>query len=122
MSTDLITAQEGVSLDEANGILKQSKKGKLPIVNKQGELVALISRSDLKKKWEFFFNYFCLLISNSREFPFASKGEDKKLRVAAAVGTREKDKLRVEALNQEGVDAIVVDSSQGNSVRFFDAC
>lgn len=52
----------------------------------------------------------------SREFPFASKGEDKRLRVAAAVGTREKDKTRVELLQQVGVDAIVVDSSQGNSV------
>ena len=37
--------------------------------------------------------------------------------MAAAVGTREKDKLRVDALHQVGIDAIIVDSSQGNSVQ-----
>jgi hypothetical protein len=52
----------------------------------------------------------------SRAFPQASLDAQKKLRVAAAVGTREADKERVRALAKVGVDAIVIDSSQGNSI------
>lgn len=45
MTTDVITAREGVSLTEANELMRQSKKGKLPVVNAAGEIVALISRT-----------------------------------------------------------------------------
>ena len=53
MTQELITGMVGISLKDANNILKTSKKGKLPIVDKQGYLVALVSRSDLKKNKEF---------------------------------------------------------------------
>lgn len=100
MTTQLITAPEGISLSEANVILRSSKKGKLPIVNKQGHLVSLLSRTDLHK---------------NQEYPISSKDRDKNLRVGAAVSTHAIDRERVAALVEKGVDVLVIDSAQGYS-------
>jgi len=99
--TKLVTAKEGVSLSAANQTIHTSKKGKLPIITSENKLVALMARTDLKK---------------NSEFPLATKDNQKRLVVAAAIGTRSNDRDRVHALAAAGVDALVVDSSQGDSV------
>ncbi|KAF2720886.1 IMP dehydrogenase [Polychaeton citri CBS 116435] len=102
MSTDLVTGREGIDLLQANEILYKSKKGKLPIVDASGNLVSLLSRSDLMK---------------NLNYPLASKVPGtKQLLSAAAIGTRESDKERLQALVDAGLDIVILDSSQGNSL------
>jgi len=102
MSKDLITAPSGTTLAEANDVLRKSRKGKLPIVDSDGNLVSLLSRSDLLK---------------NLNFPLASKlPHSKQLISAAAIGTRPDDRNRLQKLVDAGLDIVILDSSQGNSM------
>jgi IMP dehydrogenase len=105
MVSDLVTAPQGVSFDEASAILIRSKKGCLPIVSEDGKVVDLLCRKDLLKQ---------------RDLPSLggppSLGPDGKLLIGAAIGTRDSDKERLQMLVEAGVNVIVLDSSQGDSV------
>ena len=105
MTTQLITAPKGVTLRDANQMLRESKRGKLPIVDENGHLESLVSRTDIMK---------------NTDFPDASKSVDKQLMVGAALSTRPEDRERLEALVAAGVDVVVIDSAQGHSVYQLD--
>ncbi|RMD46777.1 MAG: IMP dehydrogenase [Aquificota bacterium] len=100
--TPLITAEEGITLDEAVEILQKHKVEKLPVIDKEGKLKGLITIKDIVKK---------------RQYPNACKDKIGRLRVGAAVGTGPDTLDRVEALVKVGVDLIVVDTAHGHSVR-----
>jgi IMP dehydrogenase len=103
---NLITAPEGVNLSTAEDILQEYKIEKLPIVNKEGKLVGLITYKDILKK---------------RDRPNACKDEFGRLRVGAAVGITGDMLERVQALKDAGVDVISIDTAHGHSKGVIDA-
>jgi IMP dehydrogenase len=97
---NLVTAPEGTDLKKAEKILQRYKIEKLPVVNKQGKLVGLITFRD---------------ILQVRNFPNAGKDNFGRLMVGAALGIT-KDLLdRAAALQQVGVDIVTLDSAHGHS-------
>jgi IMP dehydrogenase len=99
---NLITAEEGITLEEATAIFQKYKIEKLPIVDKEGRIRGLITIKDIIKRMQ---------------YPNACKDEIGRLRVGAAVGTGEEALERVEALAEAGVDLIVIDTAHGHSKR-----
>jgi len=100
----LITAKEGISLEEAEDILHQHKIEKLPIIDDNGYLKGLITIKDIQKK---------------KTYPNANKDKFGRLRVAAAVGVGNGVE-RAAALVGAGVDVLVVDSAHGHSQGILD--
>ncbi len=96
----LVTAGIGTDLAEAERILKEYKVEKLPIVDKDGTLVGLITFKDIEKK---------------KNFPNACKDELGRLRVGAAVGISADTLDRIKALVEAGVDIITIDTAHGHS-------
>ncbi|QID33023.1 IMP dehydrogenase [Pampinifervens florentissimum] len=101
-SENLVVAQERVTLEEATEILQRHKVEKLPIVDKEGRLVGLITIKDITKR---------------KKYPNACKDELGRLRVGAAVGTGPDTMERVSSLVSAGVDVIAVDTAHGHSKR-----
>ena len=103
MTTEnLITAHEGISLDEAKEILAKARKEKLPIVDKDGNLKGLITIKDIEKQIK---------------YPLAAKDAQGRLLCAAAVGITANVLDRVKALVDAKVDAVVLDSAHGHSAN-----
>ncbi len=101
MTTEgLITAREGISMEEAEEILDQYKIEKLPVIDKENRLVGLITFRDITK----------LTLK-----PESNKDHYGRLRVAAAVGVTHDVLERCDALVKSSVDAIVIDTAHGHS-------
>ena len=100
MTTDLLTAPEGTTLKQAHEIMQNSKLGKLPLVNSKGHLLGLYSHHDVHS-----------LLHN--DTPSYNRDAQHRLRVAASVGPY--DEARIEALVNEDVDVIVIDTAHGDS-------
>jgi IMP dehydrogenase len=107
--SDMVIGRQGITITEANRLLKESKKGYLPIVDEHENLCALTTRTDLKK---------------NRDFPLSSKGPDGKLLVGAAVHASiydEIDFIRIDALINAGCDVILLESSNGDNITQLNA-
>jgi IMP dehydrogenase len=101
-SRDLVTAPVGTTLDEAERILHRNKVEKLPVVDADGRLRGLITVKDISKRIE---------------YPDATKDDQGRLRVGAAVGVGPDAVERAEALVEAGVDMLVLDTAHGHSRR-----
>ncbi len=103
-SEGLITAREGVTLEEAKKMLAKARKEKLPIVDENFELKGLITIKDIEKQIK---------------YPLSAKDSQGRLLCGAAVGITANVMDRVEALNRAHVDVIVIDSAHGHSANIF---
>ena len=105
-SENLVTAQEGITLEEAKQILGKARKEKLPIVDKDFNLKVLITIKDIEKQIK---------------YPHAAKDEQGRLLCGAGVGITADILDRVDALVKAHVDVVVVDSAHGHSANVLKA-
>ncbi len=103
---NLVTAREGISMMEAEKILKSRKIEKLPIVDDEGYLKGLITIKDIEK---------------AIQYPNSAKDERSRLLAGAAIGATGDMLERTEALVKAGVDVVVIDTAHGHSQGVLDA-
>jgi IMP dehydrogenase len=101
-SEGLITAPEGITLEEAKKILAGARKEKLPIVDKDGNLSGLITIKDIEKQIK---------------YPNSAKDKQGRLLCGAGVGVTANILDRVDALVKSKVDVIVIDTAHGHSAN-----
>ncbi|MGN1314845.1 MAG: IMP dehydrogenase [Lachnospiraceae bacterium] len=101
-SEGLVTAHEGITLEEAKQILGRARKEKLPIVDDDFQLKGLITIKDIEK---------------AIKYPLAAKDEQGRLLCGAGVGITANVLERVEALVNAKVDVVVLDSAHGHSAN-----
>ena len=100
MTKDVVTANVGVSLDDAKQMLHKHRIEKLPLVDESGSIKGLITSKD---------------ITNNTDFPNASKDKKGRPLVGAAVGVKGDFLERSESLLEAGTDVLVVDIAHGHS-------
>ena len=105
-SEGLITAKEGITLDEAKAILAKARKEKLPIVDDDYNLKGLITIKDIEKQIK---------------YPLSAKDDHGRLLCGAGVGITANMMERIDALVDAHVDVIVVDSAHGHSANILRA-
>lgn len=99
-SKNLVTVNKGIGLGKAEKILQKHKIEKLPVVDESKTLVGLITYRDIIKL---------------KEHPNSCKDKYGRLRVGAALGVTDDAFQRAEALNNAGVDVVVIDTAHGHS-------
>jgi len=105
-SDNLVTVQEGITLDESKKLLHQHRIEKLLVVDSGGQLKGLITIKDIEK---------------IKKYPNACKDGMGRLRVGAAIGVGPDMMERAQALLGAGADVIVIDTSHGHSKNVIDA-
>ena len=105
MTKNVITVKESVSKEEARKLLHKHRIEKLVVVDEGGFCVGLITVKDMEK---------------SQNHPHSCKDEQGRLRVAAATGVGKDGLSRAEALIEEGVDVLIVDTAHGHSKMVLD--
>jgi len=103
---NLVTAREGVTLEEAKKVLHQNRIEKLPVVDDNYMLIGLITIKDIDK---------------IKQYPSSCKDDKGRLRVAAAVGPGSDMDERVSELIEANVDAIVIDAAHGHQISVINA-
>jgi IMP dehydrogenase len=102
---NLQVAEVGISLEEAQDILRQKKMSKLPIIDSTGFLVSMVTAKDIRK---------------AKQYPNAVTDSNGQLLVGAAVGVSPDTEERVKMLVDAGVDIIFVDTAHGHSKGVLD--